>query len=207
MLLVIAALALVVWPWANQQTQELRTATAGAATSSAWRPASSRSRPAARRVFFLDKDTPDNKSRQRTSSSRPIEHGKRDRHLGAQRPDRDHRRQPAPDAVATASGWRTARRPGSCRSASSRNYGSQRRRQRAGGARRTGRRKTRSTLDLLREPTRGQPGRAGLAPRHGAGGDQLRGARAHGVQRQPARRAAAATWCSPCSPSSSTSTC
>ena len=46
-LLLIAVLALVVWPWANSQTQGMRDRTSAAATSSGWRPASSRNRPAA----------------------------------------------------------------------------------------------------------------------------------------------------------------
>ena len=64
MLLVIAALALFVWPWANQQTQELRTATSSAPTSTRVAPGQFQESASGTRVFFIDKDTPDDKSRQ-----------------------------------------------------------------------------------------------------------------------------------------------
>ena len=61
-LLVIALLALVVWPWANQQTQELKERYGRRGDLERVAPGQFQESASGRRVFFLDKDTPDNKS-------------------------------------------------------------------------------------------------------------------------------------------------
>lgn len=61
-LLVIALLALVVWPWANQQTQELKDRYGRRGDLERVAPGQFQESASGRRVFFLDKDTPDNKS-------------------------------------------------------------------------------------------------------------------------------------------------
>ncbi|TWO71850.1 LPS export ABC transporter permease LptF [Caenimonas sedimenti] len=61
-LLAIAALALVIWPWANQQTQELKDRYGRRGDLERVAPGQFQESASGRRVFFLDKDTPDNKS-------------------------------------------------------------------------------------------------------------------------------------------------
>jgi lipopolysaccharide export system permease protein len=61
-LLVVAALALVVWPWANEQTQELKDRYGKRGDLERVAPGQFQESASGKRVFFLDKDTPDNKS-------------------------------------------------------------------------------------------------------------------------------------------------
>jgi lipopolysaccharide export system permease protein len=61
-LLVVAVLALVIWPWANQQTQELRDRYGSRGDLERVAPGQFQESASGTRVFFLDKDTPDNKS-------------------------------------------------------------------------------------------------------------------------------------------------
>ena len=61
-LLVIAALALAVWPWSNQQTQELKDRYGKRGDLERVAPGQFQESASGTRVFFLDKDTPDNKS-------------------------------------------------------------------------------------------------------------------------------------------------
>ncbi len=61
-LLVVALLALVIWPWANQQTQELKDRYERRGDLERVAPGQFQESASGRRVFFLDKDTPDNKS-------------------------------------------------------------------------------------------------------------------------------------------------
>ena len=58
----VAALALVVWPWANQQTQELKDRYGKRGDLERVAPGQFQESASGTRVFFLDKDTPDNKS-------------------------------------------------------------------------------------------------------------------------------------------------
>jgi lipopolysaccharide export system permease protein len=75
MLLVIAGLALVVWPWANQQTQELKDRYGKRGDLERVAPGQFQESASGTRVFFLDKDTPDNKSGRNIFIS-TREHGK-----------------------------------------------------------------------------------------------------------------------------------
>jgi lipopolysaccharide export system permease protein len=61
-LLVVAALALVIWPWANSQTQELKERYGKRGDLERVAPGQFQESASGTRVFFLDKDTPDNKS-------------------------------------------------------------------------------------------------------------------------------------------------
>jgi lipopolysaccharide export system permease protein len=61
-LAVIALLALVIWPWANQQTQQLKDRYERRGDLQRVAPGQFQESASGRRVFFLDKDTPDNKS-------------------------------------------------------------------------------------------------------------------------------------------------
>ena len=61
-LLVIALLSLAIWPWANQQTQELKDRYGSRGDLERVAPGQFQESASGRRVFFLDKDTPDNKS-------------------------------------------------------------------------------------------------------------------------------------------------
>jgi lipopolysaccharide export system permease protein len=61
-LLVVAALALVVWPWANQQTQELKDRYGKRGDLARVAPGQFQESASGKRVFFLDKDSPDNKT-------------------------------------------------------------------------------------------------------------------------------------------------
>ncbi|NML48201.1 LPS export ABC transporter permease LptF [Ramlibacter sp. G-1-2-2] len=61
-LLVVALLALWIWPWANQQTQELKDRYGRRGDLERVAPGQFQESANGRRVFFLDKDTPDNKS-------------------------------------------------------------------------------------------------------------------------------------------------
>jgi lipopolysaccharide export system permease protein len=74
-LLVIAALALVAWPWANQQTQELKDRYGKRGDLERVAPGQFQESASGKRVFFLDKDTPDNKSGKNIFIS-TNEHGK-----------------------------------------------------------------------------------------------------------------------------------
>jgi lipopolysaccharide export system permease protein len=61
-LLVVALLAMVIWPWANQQTQELKDRYGKRGDLERVAPGQFQESASGNRVFFLDKDTPDNKS-------------------------------------------------------------------------------------------------------------------------------------------------
>jgi lipopolysaccharide export system permease protein len=61
-LLVVAALALVVWPWANEQTQGMKDRYGKRGDLERVAPGQFQESASGKRVFFLDKDTPDNKS-------------------------------------------------------------------------------------------------------------------------------------------------
>jgi lipopolysaccharide export system permease protein len=61
-LLVVAGLALVIWPWANEQTQELKERYGKRGDLERVAPGQFQESASGKRVFFLDKDTPDNKS-------------------------------------------------------------------------------------------------------------------------------------------------
>lgn len=61
-LLVIALLALVIWPWANQQTQDMKDRYGKRGDLERVAPGQFQESASGSRVFFLDKDTPDNKS-------------------------------------------------------------------------------------------------------------------------------------------------
>lgn len=61
-LLVVTLLALVIWPWANQQTQDLKDRYGRRGDLERVAPGQFQESASGRRVFFLDKDTPDNKS-------------------------------------------------------------------------------------------------------------------------------------------------
>ncbi|HSV35818.1 MAG TPA: LPS export ABC transporter permease LptF [Ramlibacter sp.] len=74
-LMVIAALALVVWPWANQQTQDLKDRYGKRGDLERVAPGQFQESASGTRVFFLDKDTPDNKSGKNIFIS-TSEHGK-----------------------------------------------------------------------------------------------------------------------------------
>jgi lipopolysaccharide export system permease protein len=74
-LLVVAALALVVWPWSNQQTQELKDRYGKRGDLERVAPGQFQESASGKRVFFLDKDTPDNKSGKNIFIS-TNEHGK-----------------------------------------------------------------------------------------------------------------------------------
>ena len=58
----VARLALVVWPWANQQTQDLKDRYGKRGDLERVAPGQFQESASGNRVFFLDKDTPDNKS-------------------------------------------------------------------------------------------------------------------------------------------------
>ena len=62
MLLVVAGLGTVVWPWANQQTQQLKDRYGKRGDLERVAPGQFQESASGNRVFFLDKDTPDNKS-------------------------------------------------------------------------------------------------------------------------------------------------
>ncbi|MFD0667331.1 LPS export ABC transporter permease LptF [Ramlibacter sp. MAHUQ-53] len=59
---VVAILALVMWPWANQQTRELKDRYGSRGDLERVAPGQFQESARGNRVFFLDKDTPDNKS-------------------------------------------------------------------------------------------------------------------------------------------------
>lgn len=61
-LLVVTALALVVWPWANSQTEQLKDRYGRRGDLERVAPGQFQESASGKRVFFLDKDTPDNKS-------------------------------------------------------------------------------------------------------------------------------------------------
>ena len=74
-LLGIAVLALVIWPWANQQTQDLKDRYGRRGDLERVAPGQFQESASGRRVFFLEKDTPDNKSGRNIFIS-TVEHGK-----------------------------------------------------------------------------------------------------------------------------------
>ena len=74
-LLVVAALALVIWPWANSQTQDLKDRYGKRGDLERVAPGQFQESASGTRVFFLDKDTPDNKSGKNIFIS-TNEHGK-----------------------------------------------------------------------------------------------------------------------------------
>jgi lipopolysaccharide export system permease protein len=61
-LLVVTVLALVVWPWANSQTDQLKDRYGRRGDLERIAPGQFQESASGKRVFFLDKDTPDNKS-------------------------------------------------------------------------------------------------------------------------------------------------
>ena len=61
-LVVITLLALVIWPWANQQTQDMKDRYGKRGDLERVAPGQFQESASGNRVFFLDKDTPDNKS-------------------------------------------------------------------------------------------------------------------------------------------------
>jgi lipopolysaccharide export system permease protein len=61
-LLVIGILAMVIWPWANQQKQDLKDRYGRRGDLERVAPGQFQESASGRRVFFLEKDTPDNKS-------------------------------------------------------------------------------------------------------------------------------------------------
>ncbi|MDB5956345.1 LPS export ABC transporter permease LptF [Ramlibacter sp.] len=61
-LAVTGLLALVIWPWANQQTQDLKDRYGKRGDLERVAPGQFQESASGRRVFFLDKDSPDNKS-------------------------------------------------------------------------------------------------------------------------------------------------
>lgn len=74
-LAVVVLLALVAWPWANQQAQDLRDRYGRRGDLERVAPGQFQESASGRRVFFLDKDTPDNKSGKNIFIS-TSEHGK-----------------------------------------------------------------------------------------------------------------------------------
>jgi lipopolysaccharide export system permease protein len=74
-LAVVAALALIVWPWANQQTQELKERYGKRGDLERVAPGQFQESASGTRVFFLDKDAPDNKTGKNIFIS-TREHGK-----------------------------------------------------------------------------------------------------------------------------------
>ncbi len=61
-LIVIVMLALVVWPWSNQQTQDLKDRYGKRGDLERVAPGQFQESASGNRVFFLDKDSPDNRS-------------------------------------------------------------------------------------------------------------------------------------------------
>jgi lipopolysaccharide export system permease protein len=61
-LVVIGILAMVIWPWANQQTRDLKDRYGRRGDLERVAPGQFQESASGRRVFFLEKDTPDNKS-------------------------------------------------------------------------------------------------------------------------------------------------
>jgi lipopolysaccharide export system permease protein len=61
-LLVVTGLAFVVWPWANSQTEQLKDRYGRRGDLERVAPGQFQESASGKRVFFLDKDTPDNKS-------------------------------------------------------------------------------------------------------------------------------------------------
>ena len=74
-LAVIALLALVIWPWANQQTQDMKERYGKRGDLERVAPGQFQESASGNRVFFLDKDTLDNKSGKNIFIS-TSEHGK-----------------------------------------------------------------------------------------------------------------------------------
>lgn len=74
-LVVIAVLALLVWPWSNSQIQELKDTYTRRGDLERVAPGEFQESASGRRVFFLDKDTPDNKSGKNIFIS-SVDHGK-----------------------------------------------------------------------------------------------------------------------------------
>ncbi|MES2976418.1 MAG: LPS export ABC transporter permease LptF [Pseudomonadota bacterium] len=74
-LLVIAALALFVWPWANQQTRDMRDRYERRGDLERIAPGQFQESASGSRVFFLDKDSPDGKSGKNVFIS-ATDHGK-----------------------------------------------------------------------------------------------------------------------------------
>lgn len=61
-LLVVALLAMVIWPWANDQAEELKNRYVSRGDLERVTPGQFQESASGARVFFLDKDSPDNKS-------------------------------------------------------------------------------------------------------------------------------------------------
>jgi lipopolysaccharide export system permease protein len=161
-LLVIAVMALVVWPWANSADQGMRRSTSSAATSSASRPASSRNRQRQPRVLHRQGHAGQRPAP--TSSSAAIE-----RDLQIITSARSGRIENIGDASSccstTASGWSAAGRVG-LKISEFKTYGT-----RAGGTptprehRHHAAARALSTRDAAARPSR-EPRRAGLALGH-----------------------------------------
>ncbi len=74
-LLVVALLALVGWPWANRHTAELKARYGNRGDLERVAPGQFQESASGTRVFFLDKDTPDNKSGKNVFIA-SVEHGR-----------------------------------------------------------------------------------------------------------------------------------
>jgi lipopolysaccharide export system permease protein len=74
-LLVVAAMALLMWPWSNQQIQEMKDRYGKRGDLERVAPGEFQESASGRRVFFLEKETPDNKSGKNIFIS-ANEHGK-----------------------------------------------------------------------------------------------------------------------------------
>ncbi|MCD6078751.1 MAG: putative permease [Ramlibacter sp.] len=109
-LLVIALLSLAIWPWANQQTQELKNRYGSRGDLERVAPGQFQESASGRRVFFLDKDTPDNKS------GKNIFISSREKDKETVTSARTGR---VETGCPTASGWRTRSPAKGCASASS----------------------------------------------------------------------------------------
>ena len=74
-LAVVALLAFVAWPWANQQTRDLKDRYGSRGDLERVAPGQFQESARGNRVFFLDKDTPDNKSGKNVFIA-SVEHGR-----------------------------------------------------------------------------------------------------------------------------------
>jgi lipopolysaccharide export system permease protein len=116
-LFVIALLSVVIWPWANHQIEEMKDRYGRRGDLERVAPGEFQQSASGQRVFFIDKDTPDNKSGKNIFISTM----EKDRETvisapGASRPWAMRSSCCCP----TASGWRHRSRARACASASSR---------------------------------------------------------------------------------------
>jgi hypothetical protein len=202
-LLVIAVLALGIWPWANQQTQDLRDRYGKRGDLERVTPGQFQESASGSRVFFIDKDTPDNRSGKNIFIS-TTERGKE-----TVTSARSGRMEIVGDQqfLLLVNGQRleSTGNGSELKISEFEEYGN-----RMGGVS-LGDVQLASQGPLHPHPVAGAhphpPGRAGLAHRPGAGRAQLCGDCRHRVQRPTRAPGAAATWCLRCLPSSSTTTC